>query len=186
MYPDYVVERANFVVDEDQIDKILPKDYNNSYISVLILSLASAAFFGLSIMLNNKIVIEMEKKGHPSPLLFFFLQLLISIFLSLIVYYAQKKTTNGRLNRCIGNPLKWAFLIYIIINILWSAVLFHSKISVGLSGFMAVVMATAALWVTICAFNYDKWTILPSLIFLAWNGYLLYYTYDASINAYRN
>lgn len=184
MYPDYVIERAAINFDEDQIDKIFPKEYVNRYIIILILSLVTALFFGLNILINEKIVVTEEKKGHPSPLIFFFLQVVFSILLSLIVYYAEKKVII-KVKHLEKNPLKWAFLLYIIINILWCTVLFHSVISAGLSGVLAVIMMVSALWLCVCAFNYDRWTVIPSIFFLLWNVYLLYFTYDSSVNIYR-
>lgn len=186
MYMDYVIEKAPFVVDEDQIDKIFPKEYTNKYIIVLILSLVTAAFFGLSLLTNKEIVVAEERKGHPSPLVFFFLQLVFSILLSFIVYFSYKKVFAECVRPPRKNLLKWAFLIYIVVYVLWCAVLFHSKISSGLSGILSVIMMICALWLCVCAFNYDKWTIIPSLFFLGWNAYLLYFTYDSSVNVYKD
>lgn len=188
MYKDYVPEKANFYVDEEQIDKILPKPINNNYVIVLILCLTFSLVFILNMWLNKTVVDIEENKGHPSFSFLLIFQIIAGIILSLLIYFSRKENRNNTLEQdlfldCLGyGRLKCAFILYIFINILWSTVLFHSRINRGLSGFLAAVMMIIAIWLCICAYYYNHRTIVLSVIFLLWNAYMVLYTYSVSLS----
>lgn len=154
---------------------------SKEFLAILIFTLFGAIIFMLNASVNDAIVtIENRLANGLSMGWFLVINLIAAVLIAHMVYRPYI------IERSLGRTtVMIALILYVLAEMFWSLVLFHSRINRGSADLAAVLLLAATVWLGWVCYQYSPNTIFIFILLLAWCFYLIDYTFSVDSHPWR-